>query len=195
MLTFYSGYFRAALNGNFSEGQSGVIILESEEPDVFHEFVTWLYTTKARTDPVTDENFRSHCFSYVKLWIFADRRDIPVLMNDMIDTFQRTVVKAWKYPDMVVKEVYNNTTDGSALRRMLIRTFKCIAGENVLTEGCNYPKQFLFDLVRRFAAYPREDQMDEKEYGQIDMCPLFHTHTEGVHCTKVDKRASKRQKQ
>jgi hypothetical protein len=39
LLSLYSGYFKAALDGRFAEAQSGVLELEIEEPDVFEEFL------------------------------------------------------------------------------------------------------------------------------------------------------------
>lgn len=46
LLSFYSGYFKAALRGGFAEATSGVVQLETEEPVVFEGFVKWFTHTK-----------------------------------------------------------------------------------------------------------------------------------------------------
>lgn len=94
LLTFYSGYFKAALEGGFAEAQSGVIKLETEEPSVFEAFITWLYTRKACAKVINPDTACEHYELVVKLWIFANRRDIPLLMNEMVDSLHRAVVDA-----------------------------------------------------------------------------------------------------
>lgn len=188
LLTFYSGYFRAALDGGFAEAQSGVIKLDVEEPTIFQDFVMWLYTNKARADESDDmlkKNCATHYLSCVRLWIFADRRDIPLLMNEMVDELQKTLARTWQYPDNVIKEVYENTVDDSLLRCMVVDSYKCTADENVLSCDSEYfPSQFLIALVRSLATAPRSAKMSSEEYEQVDLCPSFHVHEGGVRCTR-----------
>jgi hypothetical protein len=120
-LSFYSGYFQAALGGNFAEAQSGIIKLETEEPAVFEEFVMWLYTKST-----TRDNRFQHYESTTKLWIFADRRKIPLLMNEMIDSFKQSVLVGWTMnimPNKVINNIYENTPESSRLRRMLTHMY------------------------------------------------------------------------
>lgn len=154
LLTFYSGYFRAALDGGFAESRSGVIKLDCEECSVFERFVTWLYTYKTRPEKITEGNPHNHFLSCVKLWVFADRRDIPLLMNEMVDELQKIVVETWTYPNRVVKEVYATTTDGSILRRVIVHIYTCCTTKgNMTSEGFEpYPREFLLDLIKGLAS-------------------------------------------
>lgn len=186
LLTFYSGYFKAALNGRFVEAQSGVIKLDTEEPAVFEEFVKWLYTHKPRTEKITYENRKQHYLSIVKLWIFADRRDVPLLMNEMIDSFQHDVVRVWAMPRDVLKEVYENTIEGSTLRRMIVDMYKSISGPMRQEYLDDFPKQFLFDWLNSQFGSGVQKHLSKEAYGKVDMCPFFHAHEEGVSCTRKE---------
>ena len=131
LLSYYSGYFKAALHGNFAEAGSGIVKLDTEEPSVFEGFVKWLYTRRARSDEINADTGRDHFMSVVKLWIFADRRDIPLLMNEMIDRLQQCIVTLWCVPGGTLREVYDNTTAGCALRRMIVDIYKSTSGETL----------------------------------------------------------------
>lgn len=44
ILTFYSGYFAAALNGRFTEAEENVCRLPEEDPMIFEMFQHWIHT-------------------------------------------------------------------------------------------------------------------------------------------------------
>ena len=195
LLSFYSGYFKAALCGSFAEANTGVINLETEEPAVFTGFVTWLYTNKHRADKITKANYSEYYMSIVKLWIFADRRDVPLLMNEMVDLLHQSMIEAWVYPYETVPEVYNNTTEESALRRMLVDMYASLVGRRSMASisyGCKfYIQDFLIDLVNCLTATdPRKPRLSKGEYKKVEMCPAFHVHEEGVKCTKKGTKRS-----
>lgn len=189
LLSFYSGYFKAALYGGFAEGETGVIKLETEEPAVIEGFVKWIYTGKARTDEIARDNSASYYISIVKLWLFADHREIPLLMNEMIDSLHQSVVTAWTLPDPTIEEVYANTTAGSALRRMVVDVFVSLAGksvaESIVVDSKNYSKEFLVDwIASMIAAHPRNPPLSKEQYKLVEICPRFHLHEEGAKCPK-----------
>lgn len=189
LLAFYSGYFRAALNGRFTESRTKVIKLETEEPAVFEGFLLWLYTCKARTDVITEDNAGEYFTSIVKLWIFADRRIIPLMANDMIDHLQQCVLTAWSIPTNTINIVYSNTTEESALRRMLVNMYASLASDDLASimthDAGDSIKNFLIDLVRSLIADgPRKPLLTKEQYKRVEMCPRFHVHEEGVKCKK-----------
>jgi hypothetical protein len=188
LLSFYSGYFRAALDGGFLEANTGVVKLEIEEPTVFDGFVKWLYTTKVCKDDITEQNNAEYFNFIVKLWIFGDRREIPLLMNEMIDFLHQSVVRAWMLPSNSVTEVYDNTTEESALRRLLVDMYANLAAKKhavSFTPGSDtYNKQFRCDLVKSLIAdKPRRPLLSKSQVRGVEMCPSFHVHEEGVTCT------------
>lgn len=193
LLTFYSGYFKSALDGGFAEAQSGVIKLETEDSAVFEPFITWLYTHKAGLGEPTLKNATPYYMSIVKLWIFADRREIPLLMNEMVDLLQQIVVSVWSLPQCTLQEVYESTTDNSALRRMLVHLYQCIGAS--LKAGISnletYPKDFLLDLVESLSVPDSRKRLGKTEYEKVNMCGLFHVHEEGVSCPRKGTKRSK----
>jgi hypothetical protein len=155
LLKFYSGYFQAALDGGFAEAQSRVIKLETEEPAVFEEFVLWLYTKTPRAESTTRDNCLQHYESTTKLWIFADRRDIPLLMNEMIDSFQQSVLVGWTtnmMPNNVINNIYENITEDCELRRMFTNMYWCMGSsapaDAIAKNPEDFHDDFLFDLVK-----------------------------------------------
>jgi hypothetical protein len=202
LLTFYSGYFKTALDGasgssktvpdeEIAEAQNGVIGLKFEEPAVFEEFVMWLYSHKPRVESTTKENAQQHYRSIVKLWIFADRRDIPLLMNEMIGNLQQAVASVWVVPVQVIQKVYEGTTEDSALRQMILHLFTSICGNAFVTHVTleagryeeYYPKRFLLDWIKGMLrrGYDRRS-LTQGEHENIDLCLAFHVHKEGVSC-------------
>ena len=160
---------------------------------MFTGFVKWLYTNKHRADKITKATGGEHFMSIVKLWIFADRRGVPLLMNEMIDSLHHSVVALWYVP--TVKEIYENTTEESALRRMVVDMYANIAGSNQAaqfkTDSDVYTKDFLCDLVKSLiATNQRKPHLSKEEYNKVEMCPSFHVHEEGVKCTKKGTKRS-----
>ena len=196
LLSFYSGYFSAALNGGFAEAGSGVIKLDTEEPAVFEDFMKWLYTRQHRSDTIVRSTRKRYCNSIIKLWIFADRRDIPLLMNEMIDSLQQSVVSAWTLlARSTIKELYTETTVESPLRRMVVDMYTSIAGEswsgNLTDVSDDCIKDFLLDLVKGFIANnTRKPLLTKEQYKKVEMCPAFHVHEEGAKCTKKGTKRS-----
>lgn len=104
-------------------------------------------------------------------------------MNEMIDSVQQSVVRCWHLPTAVIREVYQNTTEDSALRRMLVDMYKCIAGKGMTErEYGEFPKRFLFELVESLVSDKSRERISSREYKKLDLCPRFHIHEEGVRC-------------
>lgn len=132
----------------------------------------------------------------VKLWIFADRRDVPLLMNEMVDLLQQRVIEAWILPTGIISEIYNNTTEESAIRRMLVDMYANIAGSDeavyIKPDSDDYPKHFLCDWVKSLIATdPRKPRLNKEKYKKVEMCPSFHVHEEGVKCKRKGTKRSR----
>jgi hypothetical protein len=94
LLTHYSDFFRAALNGKFKEAEEKRITLHDEEPVVFESFVHWLYHSNFPTQ-VRDEhgkpieewtaNLRPRIDLYIHLFILSDKLSIKELDKIALD--------------------------------------------------------------------------------------------------------------
>lgn len=180
VLTFYSGYFEKALNGQFREAHSSVVEISDTNANVFETVLYWLYNrrfTAAAEDHTIDWD------TIVDLWIFGDAHDVPLLQNTAINALHQKVVKEWIVPTAQIVPVYENTVHGSQLRQYLIDAFGKLGGHDVhLAKGEEYlwTKEALCDLVRViwFAGTQRPTK---EAVSKWDMCQ-YHVHREGVKC-------------
>lgn len=180
LLSFYSGYFRAALQGAWAESSSGVIKLTTEDPLVFRNFVLWLYTNE-----VADDMLKSGHSIIVDLWLFADRRDIPLLMNEMINALHLRIADRWIMPIDCLPKVYMDTTEGSALRRMLAWSMSRTMDAGLLEgfHGTRWPQEALTDVLRLILADRSAPPLSQYQYKSERMCPTYHVHEDGASCT------------
>lgn len=190
LLTFYSGYFKAALSGRWTAAEDDAIRLETETPRTFERFVSWLYT-RSITD---DDDEKANCQLIIDLWLFADRREIPLLMNEMLDALKDRIVTEKTIPTTLLGTIYDHTAPGSALRRMIVHAIVTTASERLLADDSKkalWPHDALWDTTKELLKVPRPQLAGVAGYGAMDICPLFHTHEEGVHCvSKGTKRSS-----
>jgi len=113
-----SAFFRAALTGTFKEATEGTVVLQDDSPKVFEVFVSWLYTRKLEN---TVDEIPTPCSSnrLAKLYIFADRYDVPILRNDAIDALIKNRRENLQIPTSSFRMVYDATPPKDPLRRLL----------------------------------------------------------------------------
>lgn len=78
----------------------------------------------------------------IDLWLFTDRRDIPLLVNEMIDALHRNIANQWNLPLDCLGKVCTNTTEESASRRMLMWSICQTLDEDMWeeTRGAQWPQ-------------------------------------------------------
>ncbi|KAI5250247.1 hypothetical protein E4T43_00371 [Aureobasidium subglaciale] len=116
-----SGYFEAALNNGFAETISQKIILDDKDPQIFHMFAHWLDTSGVVPDSGDEDD---KCILLLKLYFFADKRDIAGLANDTITRLasywtEYTVFKSendWMFCEMLPNgKLYDLVLDNMVL--------------------------------------------------------------------------------
>lgn len=180
LLTFYSGYFKAALSGRWTAAEDDAITLVSENPKTFERFVSWLYTRS-----ITDDDEPSTFPVIIDLWLFADRREVPLLMNEMLDCLRDRIVSERTIPLKHLGLIYEQTTPGSALRRMLMHAIITTASERSVADESKkalWPQEALWDMMKALLKVSRPTAVGVGEYGKMDICELFHAHEEGARC-------------
>ena len=189
-MTFYSGYFKAALSGRWTAAEDDAIRLSTETPKTFERFVSWLYT-RSITD---DDDEKANCQIIIDLWLFADRREIPLLMNEMLDALKDRIVTEKTIPTTLLGTTYERTMPGSALRRRIVHAITTTASERLVADDSKkalWPHDALWDTVKELLKVSRPQVVGVASYSAMDICPLFHTHEEGVRCVgKRTKRSS-----
>ncbi|KAF2112095.1 hypothetical protein BDV96DRAFT_456384, partial [Lophiotrema nucula] len=153
VLTFHSTYFRNALKHEWVEGQSKIITLTEDDPDVFQIFSYWLFSKRLyHPDPAiqaSDLNdipltFRRIC----EIYVLGDMRGIPELCNATLDLFFAKMMAQWVFPCDQLNHVYDNTPDKSPLRQLCLDDYvKWGSVESINADTSSYPKDFLVDLI------------------------------------------------
>ncbi|THW88180.1 hypothetical protein D6D18_07174, partial [Aureobasidium pullulans] len=166
LLCHYSGYFRGALAGGFSEATMGRLPIPSIDSDHFEIVVYLLHRGQLL------EGSDSPWATLEDLWLFGDEYIIPALQNAAMNALQAK------------HETTNlHTLPGSALRKQLVDwvTYK-MQFPDLLEPGFvdSLPREFLRDVVltghKQSLALQGTFYMPEREH-----C-YYHVHTAGEHC-------------
>ena len=181
LLCFYSNFFRAALKGGFAEANSKGFNLPTESPKIFQLFKNWLYTRKFQSGEQSDAQYldtRTIC----DIWLFADRREIPLLMNIAVNLFKKNILAKWCLPVKLVPYIYENTTDGSKLRYFIVDTFAYLWDESARQNiDLEFGEDAILDIARTLMARP--PLLDKEGYQAKDNC-VYHVHEKGVRCNR-----------
>lgn len=146
---------------------------------MFERFVHWLYTSK-----ITDDTRNASSSIIIDLWLFADRRDIPLLMNEMIDALQLDIVNRWVVPIDHLHKIYENTTEQSALRHILAWSLSRLIDANIFrTNVERWPQEACVDMLRLVLADRSAPILSKDQYQKVKICPDYHVHEEGASCT------------
>lgn len=80
-----------------------------------------------------------------------------------------------------------DTTEGSALRRLLAWTLSRTIGANLLEGyyGTMWPQEALMDVLRLVLADRSAPNLSQTHYKAVSMCPTYHVHEDGISCTDM----------
>ena len=186
LLCHYSGFFEAALKGAFAEAKNNKIELKDEDPETFERFLAWLYTRRFHRSMDKNDNFTI----IAKLWVLADRRQIPLLSNAMIDAMRDEIASQWTVPTADLHYLYQNTTASSGLRQLIVYAISNTGGPELLVEKSRsrWPPDALWDVARTVWKLKEEraTNVTSASLAKMDMC-RYHQHEDGVTCSTVTK--------
>lgn len=174
-------YFKAALEGEFKESKDQVLELPDDDPVAFSHFQLWLYTGNILE---SHEIAKDICWTVLlDIYLFGDVRGIPRLQNEAIDVFIDKHVAMNHVPANRLNFIYENTLDGSPLRKLMVDlfTFKVALTniDNVLTEKRKglYPQLFLMDLAK--SLYEERAGTKKKIFDFRAVRSNYHIHDDG----------------
>lgn len=84
------------------------------EVEVFEAFQVWLYTRKLIKNNVSTKVYPEY-YHLIKLWLFGDKYQIPLLQNRTMDAILDKVDQDKETPIHVLHLAYENTTSNSPL--------------------------------------------------------------------------------
>ena len=139
-------FFRAALAGNFKKG---AIDLIEESTDVFDCFNAWLYTrilidNQTLYSKPSDPDISNHLCA---IYIFAEKYLIPRLQNACIDALINRAHKTQIYHVSGMVHIWENTREGSPLRRYLTDSLARYGSHDEMVEAMAN-KDILLEVMR-----------------------------------------------
>ena len=182
VLCYFSDYFKAALCGEFTEANSDSVTLDENNPHIFGFVFRWLFTGKLACADGNEEPLSQ--LELCLIWIFADQKIMPQLQNDSIDELYSAISKekVISNHEELLHAVYAGSTEGSAIRRMIVEGLVRVGDFSALTYVTrdSWPDELLVDLVKRLSsAMSRNGEMVENvvtKWGAMRCCN-FHDHT------------------
>jgi hypothetical protein len=191
LLCFYSDFFRAAFNGFFKEATERKIELAEVETDVFEAFQVWLYTQDLSQNDTVSKDIYPDWSLLIKLWIFGDKYQIPLLQNNTMDKIVAKADKDHNIPLLWITHVYENTTVNSVLRKAIVDV---MSYRSRMPDGKNYhkiegtclhnpkdwPKQACLDVIAEMSrGWLNKDT--RFKLPTREKC-YYHVHADGEHC-------------
>jgi hypothetical protein len=155
-----------------------LIKLPTEKPAVFARFVYWIYHRSLDMDGVKQQYFNS----LAELWVLADMREAPLLMNCILSEMGTLVVDKWIVPMSNLTYAYENTSDEAGLRRFMGDIITLTAEPELLTKEENYSKTALWDILKIVWGMDKSKKLSRDQVKDIDMCK-YHHHEAGTQCT------------
>ena len=118
-----SPVFKAAFSGAYQESSERCMALPDEDPETVERLLQWLYSksfglTKAVSLETSDERY----LQLARLNTLADKFDVRLLNNAIIDDIfaLNAASGAWPPQLPVIAYIYDNTTEQSSLRVLMV---------------------------------------------------------------------------
>ena len=127
--------------------------MPEEDPAVVQRFQVWAYTGTIM--PSDEDISKIRYRALIKLYIFAEKYDIPDLQNSAMDTILLKMEASQKTPMGLFAYVYEHTRSTSPLRRLFVnRVAQMVnldtyfARDDPEAEFSDFPLLFMIDLAR-----------------------------------------------
>lgn len=173
-----SEFFKAALRGEWKEGQTRTIKLPEEHPKNVAIYLDFTYTRALPTSHITplflkehdvNETFMNYAYAVlVELYLLGDRILDCGIQNAVVEEIIRLASLKFDNPGAnhfpsayCVDKIYNGTMPGSPLRRLLVDMHVSYGASAWLDEQA-YSSTYLNDLARALIAKAEEKQTPTK---------------------------------
>jgi hypothetical protein len=153
-ITRNSDVFQAALKKDWTEGQTIVIKLPEERPDVVSHYLNYTYSKALPSvfdSASTNPKFESDRYYELlaEIYVLGERLQDRSVRTAVIESS----VRSWEYL-ISIKEpaniIYRGTTAGSPARRLVVDLFLAYGEDFQLDTTCE--ADFLLDVARAFCA-------------------------------------------
>jgi hypothetical protein len=170
-----SDFFKAALKKEWIEGQTRVIKLPEERPDVVSHYLNYTYSkalpSVSNPDFTTTPNFETDQYYELlaELYVLGERLQDQSIRTAVIESS----VDSWEYL-ISIKEpaniIHRGTTAGSPARRLVVDLFLAYGEDFQLNSTCE--ADFLLGIARAFcvqaASYTDPDRFRDRSLNAAD---------------------------
>jgi hypothetical protein len=142
-----SPYFDNLLENRYTEISLQELVFPNDVPEVFADFISWVYCGKISGARIARELSRSlHLF---QLWTLAERFQVPELQDiafaickELLDAEPAKVVGS-----EAVQHAYSHSSPGSSIRQLAVDMWAARASDfKILRSRMNLPSEFIADL-------------------------------------------------
>lgn len=142
----HSLVLREAFKRPKAEGANHAFIFEVVDSEIFSFFVEWLYTQKLELSG--ELGVRLNNKNLVQLWVVGDKLAVPRFQNLVIDRLHEIYKRDATISTVNLRYVYDNTSEGSALRRFFVNLCTYDLDPQVLQlEPQHLPPEMLLELA------------------------------------------------
>lgn len=183
LLCTASPVFEAALTGNFAEAATNELELLEEETKTMENFLDWLYFNHIGDDT---ETMTLELGEIERLYIFADKRRIPQLMNQLINAWHQRFSQISTY-SWTSQYIWKNSVETLKLRKLMVDVAAHVANDDTwkLANCRTCSKDFLAGVIqvsmRKGFSRPTHKQT---WLAGLDLCK-YHEHNAGEPCSVV----------
>jgi hypothetical protein len=150
-----SDFFKAALKKEWIEGQTRVIRLPEERPDIVSHYLNYTYSKAlpkaSDSDSTTTPNFKKNQYYELlaELYVLGERLQDQSIRTAVVES----IVESWEYLHwnlitVPANIIYRGTTAGSPARRLMVNLFLAYGEDFELNNTCE--ADFLLDVARAF---------------------------------------------
>jgi hypothetical protein len=159
--THYSPVFEAAFNSEFYEGQTQTYRIFDTPESAVCLLVHWLYTQKVDLAQIEDSQVNMSASDLlICLWILADKLIIGSLQNAVIHELERLSIESNGVNVASLKYVYENTTQDSKLRQLLLYQCASRFDASAFTESASeFPNEMLIEMVILYSKTIRSTEL------------------------------------
>ena len=178
MLSDMAPFFKAALESGFKEAEEALITMPEDTTSTIELFRLWAYGGIILD---TNEDIEAVPWDHlIRLYIFADRYDLPDLQNAVMDAINTKVNDTSIIPTGYLHLIYDNTNTSSPLRRWIIdlsaqrgTVDTWFEPENSEDDLDKYPPLFMKNLAAEMYRL-KEDKVRDHDWDELGC--TFHVH-------------------
>jgi hypothetical protein len=162
IISAHSAFFRTALKKEWKEGQTRVVKLPEDDPDIVTRYLDFVYHNRLVTQYKSQAD--SNYIDLALLYVYGERVLDTFIQNTIIehllkltDVINRNYLGHRHYPGPAVIEIiYEGTTAASSFRRLLVDMYARHGSEEWLAHDDLHPA-FCLDVARTLMAQAKTE--------------------------------------